>query len=144
MKNILNPFLFSYPNDVIQNYYGKPLETFYDGNKIFLHNEIFSSLQWILSKIKLKAINPKLNVKVGSTLINKLKVLATFSKGGVEVNLSNLPISFTFIKGEGGLIEIIRTNSKGIANGLIITISPLQKLQIITFRLSFPNRKLVR
>ena len=123
----------------IQNYYGEPLETYYDGNKIFLQNKIFTSLQWILSKIKLKAINPKLNVKVGSTIQNNLKVLATFSEDGEEVNVTNLPISFSFIKGQGELVEIIRTNSKGIAKSQIINISPLIKLQMIKCSLDLTN-----
>jgi hypothetical protein len=123
----------------IQNYYGEPLETYYDGNKIFLQNEIFTSLQWILSKIKIKPINPKLDVKVGSATQNNLKVLATFSEDGEEVNVANLPISFSFIKGQGELVEIIRTNSKGIAKSKIINISPLIKLQMIKCSLDLTN-----
>lgn len=115
----------------LESYYGDPLETFYDGKKIFLQNEIFTSLQWILSKIKLKAVTPKLDVKVGNSIENKLQVSATFFSDGKEVSVTNLPISFHFIKGNGELVKTINTNSKGVANGQIISISPLEKLQMI-------------
>lgn len=123
----------------IENYYGDPLKTFFNGDNIFLQNEIFTSLQWILSKIKLKPINPKLDVKVGSSLENNLKVAATFLDAGKEVSVTNLPISFYFIKGNGELVKTIKTNSKGVANGQIINISPLEKLQMIKCSLDLTN-----
>ena len=123
----------------IENYYGEPLKTLFNGEEIFLQNEIFSSVQWILSNIELRAINPKLNVKVGESLNNYLNVKATFSKEGKKVNVTNLPISFSFIKGKGELIETIKTGSNGIAKSQIINISPLIKLQLIKCSLDLTN-----
>ncbi len=115
----------------IENYYGDPLETIYNGNKIFLQNEIFSSLQWILSKIKLKAMNPKFDVKTGSSDKKNLDVSASFIDGGNSVIVTNLPIKFSFIRGQGELVETLRTDSKGNVSGEIISISPTQKVQMI-------------
>jgi len=123
----------------IEGYYGNPLETLYNGDKIFLQNEIFTSLQWILSKTKLTVINPKLDVKAGSASKTNLNVKAIFSNDGKEVVVTNLPIHFSFIKGQGELVNTIRTNSKGIAKGQIITISPLEKLQMIKCSLDLTN-----
>ena len=123
----------------IQNYYSTPLETTYNGERIFLQNEIYSSLQSILSRIKLNVSNPKLNVKVGNSLNNSLDVLVTFSDNGRYVNVTNVPISYSFIKGGGELVNIVRTDSKGIARGQIINISPLEKLQMIKCSLDLTN-----
>jgi len=123
----------------IENYYGEPLKTFFNGDNIFLQNEIFTSLQWVLSKIILKPTNPILDVKTGSAAKNNLNVKAIFSDDGKEVVISNLPIHFSFIKGQGELVKTIRTNSKGIAKGQIINISPLVKLQMIKCSLDLTN-----
>tara|TARA_Y100001970_G_scaffold140892_1_gene173539 strand:+ start:2628 stop:3992 length:1365 start_codon:yes stop_codon:yes gene_type:complete len=123
----------------IESYYGDPLEVSYNGDKIFLQNEIFSSLQWILSKIKLKAKNPKIDVKVGNTLVNELQVSASFTDNGKEVIVTNLPIQFSFIKGDGELVKTRKTNSKGFVNGQIISISPNQKIQMIRASLDLTN-----
>ena len=123
----------------IENYYATPLETTYNGERIFLQNEIYSSLQSILSRIKLNVSNPKLNVKVGNSLNNSLDVLVTFSDNGRYVNVTNVPINYSFIKGSGELVNIVRTDSKGIARGQIINISPLEKLQMIKCSLDLTN-----
>jgi len=123
----------------LENYYGEPLETFYNGNKIFLQNEIFSSLLWVLSKVKLKAINTKLDIKVGSALKNELNVSASFTEDGKSVAITNLPIQFSFIKGQGELVETIRTNKKGTVAGQIISISPTQKIQMVKCSLDLTN-----
>jgi len=123
----------------LENYYGVPLETLYNGNKIFLQNEIFSSLQWILSKIKLKAENPKFDVKTSSDEKNGLNVSASFVDGGNSVVVTNLPIQFSFLKGQGELVKTIRTDSKGNAIGHIISISSTQKIQMVKCSLDLTN-----
>ena len=123
----------------LENYYGDPLKTSYNGHDIFLQNEIFSSLQWILSKLKLKAINPKLDVKVGNTLKNELQISASFTDNGKTVIVTNLPVQFSFIKGDGELVETRKTDSKGTVNGQIIAISPNQKIQMIRASLDLTN-----
>ena len=123
----------------LENYYGEPLETSYNGNDIFLQNEIFSSLQWILSKIKLKAINSKLDVKVGNTLSQAMELKANFTESNNTVIVTNLPIQFSFIKGDGELVETKKTDSKGIVKGKIISISPNQKIQMIKASLDLTN-----
>lgn len=115
----------------IESYYGEPLEAVYQGENIYLQNEIISGLQWFLSKIKLQPINPKIDVKTGSSTNDNLNVRAILSDQGKEVNITNLPIQFSFIKGQGELVKSIRTNSNGIAQGQIITISPLQRIQMV-------------
>jgi len=115
----------------LENYYGEPLEVNYDGNKIFLQNEIFSSLQWILSKMKLKPINSKLDVKVGNTLETEMKLKVSFTENGNSVIVTNLPVKYSFMKGSGNLVETRKTDSKGVVSGQIIDISPNQKIQMI-------------
>lgn len=115
----------------IQKYYATPLKTTYNGEIIFLQNEILSSLQWILSKIKLQVNNSKLEIKAGSSLNESLEVQVIFSDGGKDVNVTNIPVNFSFIRGEGELIRIARTDSEGYAKGKIVSISPKHKVQII-------------
>ena len=62
-------------------------------------------MQWILSKIKLKATNTKIDVKVGNTLVNELQVSASFTDNGNSVIVTNLPIQFSFIKGDGTFVD---------------------------------------
>jgi len=65
--------------------------------------------------------------------------LVTFSDNGRYVNVTNVPINYSFIKGGGELVNIVRTDSKGIARGQIINISPLEKLQMIKCSLDLKN-----
>ena len=116
----------------IQNYIAEPLKTEYKGSKIFLRNEIYSSLQSLISKIELRTKSGKRNAKVGKPLKGNLDITAIYTDDkDIEHKIYKLPIKFSFIKGSGNLIERARTNKSGIARINVAKVISNDKLQII-------------
>ncbi|APF19466.1 hypothetical protein Calab_3759 [Caldithrix abyssi DSM 13497] len=111
----------------IEKYLGEPLQTEINGQQVFLFNEIYSSLQRILSEIKLQALNPQLKGKLGQPVSQPLTVKAT--RGDLPVQ--NLPIAFAFVRGAGDLIKEAFTDARGEAHSRILRINANDNLQIV-------------
>ncbi|MHB2152979.1 LPP20 family lipoprotein [Calditrichota bacterium GD2] len=111
----------------IEKYLGEPLQTEINGQQVFLFNEIYSSLQRILSEIKLQALNPQLKGKLGQPVSQPLTVKATRS----DLPVQNLPIAFAFVRGAGDLIKEAFTDARGEAHSRILKINANDNLQIV-------------
>jgi len=116
----------------IEKYLGETLEATINGQRVFLFNEIYSSLQRILSEIKLEAINPDLKGKLGQPIAEPLTLKAT--KQGLPVQ--NLPIYFEFIRGAGDLIKEAFTDAQGMAQTRVLRINSTDNLQIVSATLA--------
>ncbi len=113
----------------VEKYIGEPLEVQYNGAKIFLGNELFSSIQSLLNQIEVKAKTAKIEAQVGVQVKNPVEVTATAIDGAKP--LSNVPIRFSFLRGAGDLVAVSKTNSSGIASTQIAKIIATDKLQMI-------------
>ena len=113
----------------IQKYYGDALKATYLGKQIFIYNEIFSSLQNILSKISLKSKNQNLTIKPMTGSSKALTLSATYSSGNYPIK--NIPIHFISLNGLENIPEMTTTDANGNAKSEIIKIDPIEKHQII-------------
>lgn len=120
----------------IEKYVNEPLETHFEGSRIFLMNEIYSSVQYLLSKIELRPIGSKRNAKIGQPLKNPLEVSAIYiSENGSEIGISNLPLKFSFIRGSGELVNRVRTDRFGKGRCQVSKITATDKIQLVKVEL---------
>ena len=122
----------------LEKYIGETLKATIDGKEIFLTNEIYFSIQNILSNIELKPQPAKIDAKTNKPLKQPLKIIADY-KLDEPFKVSNLPLKFYFIKGSGDLIEKVRTNSSGIGKCDITRITSPEKLQMIKSELDISS-----
>ncbi len=122
--------------DNVKGFVGEPLQADYQGRQIYLQNEILSSMQSLINKIQLVAVEAKRKASFGQPLKKPLAVRAFYTNSaGENVNLQNIPIRFSFIKGDGELVERNATNSEGIAYCQVTKIKDKTNLQLIKARL---------
>ena len=120
----------------IEGYVGEPLEIEINGSKVFLMNEIYSSIQHLLSNTELKANGEKRYGKMGQPLIRPLEIKAVSDiQGGRKIAVSNLPVHFSFVRGSGELVERAKTDLNGNAKSRVARISAKDKIQIVKAQL---------
>jgi len=116
----------------IEKYANEPLETEFEGSRIFLMNEIYASTQQLLGKIELKALNANRTAKIGQALAQPLEVSAIFLEAdNRETAIANLPLKFSFVRGSGDFIDKVRTDRLGIARSQVSKITATDKIQMI-------------
>ena len=116
----------------IEKYIGEPLETSYAGRDIYLNNEIYFSIQSLLSDIELKPGVASVNGKINKSLKKPLEFIAIYqSRNGSKVNIYNLPLRYSFLKGSGELIVKSRTNYEGKGKTTVSKITSSDKMQIV-------------
>ena len=117
----------------LDKFIGEPLIADYNGKSIYLSNEINSSLQNLLSNINLQAVNSKISAKRNSAVKTPLKVEAKIYDS--EIPISNLPIAFSFTRGEGDIQNQVSTNMNGIASSRIAMLKSNDKMQFVVAKL---------
>ncbi|MCD4663982.1 MAG: LPP20 family lipoprotein [Bacteroidales bacterium] len=138
-KNIEKALLFYIQSlNPISKFIGEYLETEYEGRKIYLFNEIYSSLQNLFSNIEIQTTGNNYEAIIGKPLIKPLKVFALYDNNS-KLKISNLPLKFTFIKGSGEMISKIRTNKEGIGENNITKITSSDKIQIVKCELDISD-----
>ncbi len=118
----------------IEKYIGETLETNYLGKTIYLNNEIYLSIQNMLSNIELKPITSNIEAKRNKSVKQPIKVEALYFDAE-QIPIPNLPILFSFKRGEGDLISNVKTNMNGIASSKISKITSSEKMQILNAEL---------
>ena len=113
----------------VEKFLGETLEVQFGTTKIFLGNEIFTSLQSILNQIELKAKNGKVDAQVGKPLRQPLEVIVNNTATGLSIQ--NFPVKYSFIRGSGDIITSSRTDKNGIAATQIAKVIATDKLQLI-------------
>ena len=113
----------------VEKFLGETLEVQFNAAKIFLGNEIFTSLQSILNQIELKANNAKVDAQVGKPLRQPLEVMVTNLTTASPIQ--NFPVKYTFIRGSGDMIPTSRTDKNGVASTQIAKVIATDKLQLI-------------
>ena len=115
----------------LENHIGEPLEAIYDGSKIYMFNEIYSSIQSLLSRIELKPVNAKVSAKIGQPLAGPLEISATYKGPGGDSGISNLPLAFSFIRGSGDLVGKVMTDNYGKGKCRISKIKAVDQIQMV-------------
>ena len=114
----------------IEKYLNEPLQVKYNNQDIYLLNEIYLSIQSILDSVSLKPEIANFNVKLGNSLDEPILIKANYgslNKG----KISNLPINFSFVRGEGDLDLKAKTDNSGKAICRIHKITAPDKIQIV-------------
>lgn len=114
----------------ISKFLGEYLETEYEGERIYLFNEIYASLQNLIINIDIQTLNKNHVAKIGKPLIDPLQAFVLYNNNS-ELKVSNLPLKFSFIKGSGEIISNTKTNNEGIGKSRIIKITSSDKVQIV-------------
>ncbi|MCP4584136.1 MAG: hypothetical protein GY839_21195 [candidate division Zixibacteria bacterium] len=123
----------------IEKYIGEPLETSYEGDQIYLSNELYTSIQDLLSRIELNPVKTELKAKIGQPVGTPLELISICKLAdSPEVGEANLPFNFAFSRGEGDLIGKVRADKDGKARCRISKIKAIDKIQIVTAELDLP------
>jgi hypothetical protein len=115
----------------IEEFIGEPIKKEYAGSTIYLQNELFNSLQSLLSNITLTVEQGQVKGTVGRALKDPIRTTAKYVD---ETPVANLPLSVEFVKGGGDLISPVRTGIDGVANSRVTNISSADELQIINIK----------
>ncbi|MHC4792499.1 MAG: LPP20 family lipoprotein [Planctomycetota bacterium] len=116
----------------LKDYISEPLVVEINGSKVFLTNEIYSSIQHLLSNTELRARGGKPKGKIGQPLRKPLEVFAVYTgNSGREIGISNLPIQFSFTRGSGSLVKSAQTNRHGVVKARVAKITSADKIQVI-------------
>jgi len=118
----------------LEEFIGEPLEIEYSGQKLYLQNSLFSSIQNSLSNLRLKALSPMVKAKKGLPLSKPLEVKVLYTDGQKEFPVKNMPLSFSFVRGKGRLISNVTSDRKGIAACTVSEITSEDKNQIINVK----------
>ncbi|MFA5832579.1 MAG: LPP20 family lipoprotein [Bacteroidota bacterium] len=113
----------------VEKFLNETMEVQYGTGKIFLVNEIFSSLQSILNSVELKPKNGKVEAQVGKPLRTPLEVIVTNT--ATTAVITNFPIRFSFIRGSGDILPMARSDKDGIASTQIAKVIATDKLQLV-------------
>ncbi len=136
-KNIEKALLYYLQSlNPIEKYIGESLETTFRGSTIYLNNEIYFSIQNLLSSIDLKPRNPTLDAKKNKPIKQFLQVTAIYNdEDGIQTPISNLPLYFSFLSGSGDLLQEARTDDNGIGKSKVSRVISSEKMQIIQTQL---------
>lgn len=108
----------------------------FDGD-INLGSDTYTNLQHILQNIHFEPFQTNISVKLSRDLEIPIAVTATYKTGAIDKHpISNLPISFSFTKGEGDLCASSTTNYEGEAKCGISKVTSNIKRQQIRARLN--------
>ncbi len=119
----------------IVKYVAEPLQTTFQGQTIYLKNELYTALQSAFSNLELIPVRAKIEAKMGLALQDPLVVKAFYQpSAGESYPVPGLPVHFQFLRGEGDLLEDVTTNSDGVATCQVSKISASDKLQMIQAR----------
>jgi hypothetical protein len=115
----------------VEDYLGETTRVLFRGREIYLTNEIYAALDRLLANLKLETQPANLEVQHSRVLQRDFTVRATYAGAG---GVADLPLTFSFTKGRGELIESAVTNPAGEARGAIIQLSSQETLQLVTVR----------
>jgi len=119
----------------IEKYLAEPLEALYEGRRVLLVNEIYTSLQSLVGRIVLTAMAPKRDATIGRPLKPPLELTATV-EAPKTLPVERLPLTFKFIRGSGNLVEHALTDKNGIARCEVHKITASERIQMIEGRIN--------
>lgn len=113
----------------IEKHLGETMEIQFGEKKVFLGNEIFSSVQEILNQVELKAKNPKVDAQVGKPLRQLLEVVV--NNTATSELVQNFPVKYSFIRGGGDIVASSISDKNGIASTQLTKVVHTDKLQLV-------------
>ena len=124
----------------IEKYLSEPLKVNYNESDIYLANEIYSSIQNLLTRTGLRPTQYKMKAKIGQPLEMPIDFQAVYiTLSGDEFFISDLPLVFSFTKGSGDFVKKVRTDKQGIAKCQVSKIKSNESVQIIKAELDMES-----
>jgi hypothetical protein len=121
--------LFLQALSAVEKFVNETMEVQYGAGKIFLTNEIFSSIQSLLNQVELKAKSPKIDAQVGKPLRIPLEVVVTNTVTAQPVQ--NFPVKYSFLRGSGDIVSQSKSDKNGVAATQIAKVTGTEKLQLV-------------
>lgn len=118
----------------LSKYITEPIETNYDGENIFILNEIYYSITTIISNIMIIPISKDIEGKIGKPIDEPLKVKIIY-KGESDNIIPNVPILNYFVQGNGYLTNTTNSNQNGYAKFNVTKIISKENIQIVSSEL---------
>ncbi len=116
----------------LEDHLGETSRVKFQGREVFLSNEIFASLNQVLDAVELEPRPASLAVQHGRPLKQGFAVRAICRAAeGQSRPVTDLPLRFSFLKGEGQLLEEAVTGRDGEASGTLSRIESRESLQIL-------------
>lgn len=117
----------------LEPYMTEPLLTEFEGQEIYLSNQLYAELQELVTSLSLKAPSQKVEAKTGKPVKDAKAVFScNFTDQAIVHQVQNMPLKFDFIKGGGELVKFGRTGPKGEPAKLTISkVTSTDKMQIV-------------
>jgi len=110
-------------------YLNEALKMKFRGEEVILSNTVHNQLSGLLSTIQLSAEPITLSAKLGQPVSEPIRIQARSAQGQA---LSGLPLTATFTKGAGELMEQVTTDNQGQAILKLTSITAPLKLQVLS------------
>ena len=106
----------------IEKYLADPIRLEFEGKEILLTNEIISSMQLLLDKMKITATPSEITVnrRVAQSAIS---VVAKLEEKSTGKPIADMPLKATFLKGSGDVFPDYKTDASGQVKILLTKIS---------------------
>jgi hypothetical protein len=106
----------------IEKYLAEPIRLTFEGKEILLTNEIISSMQLLLDKMKLTATPAEITVnrRVAQSAIS---VVARLEEKATGKPIADMPLKAVFVKGSGDIFPDYKTDAEGQVKMLLTKIS---------------------
>ena len=114
----------------LSKYITEPIETNYNGENIFILNEIYYSITSIISNITIIPISKDIEGKIGKPIDEPLKVKIIY-KGESDNIIPNVPILNYFVQGNGYLTKTTNSDQNGFAKFNVTKIISKENIQIV-------------
>jgi len=102
------------------------------------HPDIKKAINEVLSSIQIDSFYTPEVIQLGKALSNPLQVVVTYKTDTESYPVSDIPVVFSFEKGEGILTENAITSNLGIARCYVELITDYEKAVIIEARVDLP------
>jgi len=115
----------------LEKYINEPLLIEYQGEEIYLGNEIYSNLTSLAGRMTMEPVKARMEAKANKPIKEQVKFKVSYQDDTSSSCVSGYPLKFSFLKGAGDLVQSSATNSSGIGGTTVSRITVPDKMQLI-------------
>ncbi len=115
----------------VEKYVAEPITWRIDGREVYVVNDLFASIQSLLDKFRLTAVNAAVAGKRGEALSAPLLASVTApGRKGLEP-VAGAPVAVVFLRGSGEMLPRTVTGTDGIARVLVTRMTGSDPIQLV-------------
>jgi hypothetical protein len=118
----------------IEKYLAEPLMVESEGRPVYLVSELYNALRTLLDRMEIRTGGGELDAKIGRPLKKPLELVAVL-RDSVSLPATHVPFRFTFTRGSGECVDLVRTDEQGIARCEVQKITASDRIQMVEARL---------